>query len=457
MSGIFDETIAAIATPLGVGGVGIVRISGKKSLEIAKQIFVLNLKSLKVPDFKPNKFYHGWIIEKNSPLDEVIVLYFQAPQSFTGEDVIEIQSHGGINVVKNILKLCLKSGARMAERGEFSKRAFVNGKIDLSKAEAVLDIIHSRTDKFSHAAAGNLAGNLALKINALRAEVLELLSVITAAIDFPEEVAEPESFFVQEKLEYFNKKIEEILNSANSSNLMRNGLKVALAGKPNVGKSSIFNALLDMERAIVTEIPGTTRDIIQESLDINGIPIILTDTAGIRELNSNSSSDYIESIGIDISKNCIENADLILFVTDSKQGITTEDEEIFNLIKHKKVIKISSKSDLIQPENNLKKEDTLYVSAKNGTGLDLIKNEISKNITSEGTSEDFCTNVRQQECLTNAKEAFNQALQALEFGEIQDLISIDIKTGLLSLGEIVGEVVTEEIIDNIFNNFCIGK
>jgi len=457
MSGIFDENIAAIATPLGTGGVGVVRISGEKSLEIIRKIFSSSLKNIKSPEFKPNNFYHGWIVEKNIPLDEVIVLYFQAPHSFTGENVVEIQCHGGINVVKNILKLCLKSGARMAEKGEFSKRAFVNGKMDLSKAEAVLDIIHSRTDKFSYAAAGNLAGNLALKINSLRAEVLELLSIITAAIDFPEEVAEPENSFVQEKLKYFNKKIDEILKNANSSNLMRNGIKVALAGKPNVGKSSIFNALLDMERAIVTEIPGTTRDIIQESLDIDGIPVVLTDTAGIRELESTSSSDYIECIGIDISKNCIENADIVLFITDSTQEIQKEDEEIFEIIKHKKVIKISSKADLISEKSLIDNSDTLYVSAKNKLGLDLIKNEIAKNITHEETSEDFCTNARQQECLILAKEAFSQALHALEFGEIQDLISIDIKTGLIALGEITGEVVSEEIINNIFDNFCIGK
>jgi len=475
-----NDTIAAIATPLGTGGVAIVRISGEKSQKTISDIFSTTLKEKNTPDFKPNRIYHGWIIDNHSPIDEVIVLCFKAPNSYTGEDVFEIQCHGGINVVKNILKLCLKSGARLAEKGEFSKRAFINGKLDLSKAEAVLDLIHSKTDKFSQAAAGNLSGNLSKHINNLRQEVLDLLSIMTAAIDFPEEVDEPEYSFIEEKLNSFIARINDILKTANSSNLMRDGLKVAFAGKPNVGKSSLFNALLDMERAIVTEIPGTTRDIIQESLDIDGIPVVLMDTAGIRKLDSQNSSDYIESIGINNTKTCIENADLILFIYDLTQGLQSEDLAIYEEIKDKKVLKIGSKADLINnchsegfsPKNlsNFQTEqilrfaqddnvikNPLTISAKEKTGLDSIKKEIKKLLITEDTSSEFCTNARQQECLAISRNSLEQALTASINKEIQDLISIDLKSALIALGEITGEVVSEEIINNIFDNFCIGK
>ncbi len=480
-----NDTIAAIATPLGIGGVGIVRISGGKSHEIVEKIFSTNLKEHKVPDFMPNRVYHGWIVGSDFPIDEVIVIYFKAPKSYTGEDVFEIQCHGGINVVKNILKLCLKFGARLAEKGEFSKRAFVNGKLDLSKAEAVLDLIHSKTDKFSQAAAGNLSGKLSVYINNLRQEILDLLSIITAAIDFPEEVPEPEYSYIEEKLNCFIDKTNTVLKTANLSNLMRDGLKVVFAGKPNVGKSSLFNAILDTERAIVTEIPGTTRDIIHESIDIDGIPIILTDTAGIRNLNAENSSDYIESIGINKTKECIENADIILFVYDLTQGMQKEDIEIYEEIK---VIKIGSKSDLITNcvktsfsateeniriypnnytekifmatmsfEDNILKDNILMISAKEKTGLDLIKNEIKKYITIDNSSKEFCTNARQQKCIEKSLYSLKQTLFACQNKEIQDLLSIDLKSALLCLGEITGEVVSEEIINNIFNNFCIGK
>lgn len=450
---IQNDTIAAIATPLGTGGVGIIRISGESSKEIVSKIFSLSLKEKKIPDCEPNRVYHGWVADDFAPVDEVIMLYFTAPKSYTGEDVFEIQCHGGINVAKNILKLCLKHGARLAERGEFSKRAFMNAKMDLSKAEAVIDMIHSKTDRFSKAAAGNLSGNLSKHINNLRKELLNLLSAITAAVDFPEDVPEPEYSFIEEKILYFTEKINSVLKTANSSNLMRDGIRIALAGKPNVGKSSLFNALLDAERAIVTEIAGTTRDIIQESIDIDGIPAVLTDTAGIREINSKDSNDYIESIGINNTKNFIESADIILFVYDLTQGMQEEDNKIYEEIKHKKVVTIGSKADLA----SISESKAIPVSAKEKTGLENIKNEIKKLASAEDLSNEFCTNTRQQECLKNSKIALEQALIACRNKELQDLILIDLKSAFISLGEITGEVVSEEIINNIFSNFCIGK
>lgn len=451
-----NDTIAAITTPLGTGGVGAIRLSGERSVEIVSKIFSSSLDEKKLPVFKPNRIYHGWVVANNTPIDEVIILVFKTPNSYTGEDVIEIQCHGGINIVKNILNLCLESGARMAERGEFTKRAFLNGKLDLSKAEAVLDLIHSKTDKFTKASAYNLSGKLSMVINELRDELLNLLSRITAAIDFPEEVDEPEYSFIEEKVGYITREIDKILQTAGSSNLMRQGIKVAIAGRPNVGKSSLFNALLNLERAIVTNIPGTTRDIIQETVDINGIPVTLIDTAGIREIENSHESYYIESIGIDISKSCIQEADIILFVADSEQGFVEEDRAIFEEVKHKPLIKIASKADL-NIHNDLL--EYIPVSSKTQKGLENLKESLEKVILSSGNLQEseFSTNLRQQECLNKAKEALFAANSSCFKLEPQDFISIDLKTALISLGEITGEVVTDEIIENIFSNFCIGK
>jgi len=480
------DTIAAIATPLGTGGVGVIRISGENSFNIISRIFSSKFNEKKVPDFEAGKVYHGWVTKSLSqvinhsnntpchcemtkshslvndlvdfnPVDEVIVLAFKAPKSYTGEDVIEIHCHGGVNIVKSVLNLCLESGTRMAEAGEFTKRAFLNGKMDLSKAEAVLDLIHSKTDVFSSISAHNLTGKLSLYISSLRKDLVNLLSLMTAAIDFPEEVDELEYSYIEEKINFLIEKINFALNTASTSNLMRYGLKVAIVGKPNVGKSSLFNSLLNIERSIVTDIPGTTRDIIQEIIDIGGVPITLIDTAGIRELASKCSSDYIESIGINIAKACIKEADLVLFLYDSSQGMSAADKIIYEEVKDKPLVKIGTKADLMTCKIN--DNDVIYVSSKTYQGLDLVKKEIEKIIFSIDLSvnSDFSTNIRQQECLKNAKNSLLHALNSSKNREVQDFISIDLKSALLFLGEITGEVVSEEIINNIFSNFCIGK
>jgi len=441
MVGIFHDTIAAIATPLGTAGVGVVRISGGQSLEVAKKIF-----KGKGRDFEPNRAYYGWVHDNGELVDEVIVLYFEAPNSFTGEDVCEIQCHGGIKVVKNILNLCLSAGARLADKGEFSKRAFVNGKMDLSKAEAVLDLIHARTDRFARESVLNLSGKLAQKIRGLRADVLELLAEITAAVDFPEDVEEPCYASIRERVDTVIRQIDSILSGSLSSNLMRDGLKVAIVGRPNAGKSSLFNALLDMDRAIVTEIPGTTRDIIQESIDIEGVPVTLIDTAGLRE-----SDDYIESIGINLTKNVLESSDVVLHVFDLSEGREEKDFET----KNTNIIKVGSKADLVG-------DDALdcaavAVSSVNRAGLDRLKKEIVSKYVGNTDDGEFCTNTRQQECLRECEFHLEKVLEGCKNEDPQDLISIDLKSALVSLGEITGEVVSEEILDNIFSNFCIGK
>lgn len=472
-----NDTITAIATPLGTGGVGIIRLSGDKAFDIVSKIFSSSLEQHKVPEFKPSYAHYGWVVdnvisseaEKSQetfkqaqddailkPIDEVLVLAFKNPRSFTGEDVIEIHCHGGINIVKNILNLTVQAGARLADRGEFTKRAFLNGKLDLSKAEAILDLIHSKTDKFAELSAHNLSGKLAEKIQQIRQELVNLLSQITAAIDFPEEVAEPEYIYIEEKSQSLIAKIDQILGTAQTSNLMRQGLKLAIVGRPNVGKSSLFNALLNLDRAIVTSIPGTTRDIIQESLDIAGVPVTLIDTAGIRELVDNCDADYIESIGIEISKKCIKDADLVLFVTAMDEELTNEDKAIYTEVQDKEHILVGSKCDSGDIEHY---SGQINISTQTEEGLELLKKAIEDKILSKDAIQDseFTTNLRQQECLIKSKQSLQHAVVGAQSMELQDLISIDVKSALLALGEITGEVVTEEILDNIFTNFCIGK
>lgn len=450
-----NKTITAITTPLGSGGVGVIRISGEDSFFILKEIFSKKPGKKLPADFVPNMATHGWILDDADLIDEVIALYFKAPNSYTGEDVVEISCHGGINIVRNILNLTLKHGAIMAQRGEFTKRAFLNGKMDLSQAEAVLDVIHAKTDKFAKVSAHNLSGTLSNYINTLRHEIMELLAKITAAIDFPDDIAEPSYEFLEEKITTSINKINKALSGAKNSNLMRQGLKIALIGQTNVGKSSLFNKLLNSQRAIVTSIAGTTRDVIQESLDIAGIPVTLMDTAGLRELSSQSESDYIEAIGIDFSKKCIEDADLILFMYDLENGMDEEDQKIIKEIGDKPHIKIGSKSDLV---TTLPK-DILCISTKTESGIDELKKQIETMIINQNKLEDneFSTNIRQQECLENAKTALNHALLGAQREELQDLISIDIKSALLNLDEITGEVMTDEILTHIFEQFCIGK
>ena len=436
------DTIAAIATPLGMGGVGVIRISGEKAFEIIEKIFTN-------PKFEPRKFNHGWIMDNGVALDEVLVLPFFAPNSYTGENVIEIQCHGGVNVVKNILNLVLKNGVRMAEKGEFTKRAFLNKRLDLSQAEAVADIIHSKTSNFAKVSVKNLSGVLKERINNIRNDIFEVLSRITAGIDFPEDVAEPEYSYLIEKFENIINEIDKVLSNANSSNILRQGISVAIVGKPNVGKSSLFNALLSLDRAIVTDIAGTTRDVLKETLDL-GIPVTLIDTAGIHD----DSENKVEAIGIEYSKQSLEEADLVLFVYDSAQGIQEEDKKIYDLVKDKNHIIIANKCDIC----TTREVDKVYLSALTGEGVNELKQTLTNKVCDiEPESLEFVTNSRQQTCLSRARASLDQALLAANVHELQDLISIDVKASLLALDELTGELVTDELLDNVFEHFCIGK
>lgn len=437
------DTIAAISTPIGTGGVGVIRISGAKSFEIIEEIFPQKLVT--------GKIHHGWITDCNKKIDEVIILPFKNPNSYTGEDVVEIQCHGGINVVRNILDLVLKSGARLAERGEFTKRAFLNHKLDLSQAEAVCDLIHAKTQNFAIHSVKNLSGVLSENINEIKKDIFEVLSRIIAGIDFPDDVKEPEYDYLQNEFQSAINKIDSILECAKSSNILRQGIKIAILGKPNVGKSSLFNALLSMNRAIVTDIAGTTRDVLAETLDFDGIPITLLDTAGIRE---SSDVEKVEEIGIEFSKQYAQEADLILFLFDASTGLDKDDEIILELIKDKNHIKIANKADLSAEAD----KSALNLSTLTKQGFDELKSKIKEFIGAQSSEDiEFTTNNRQQDCLTKARDSLNQALLATHLNELQDLISIDVKSALLYLDEITGEVITDDILNNIFDNFCIGK
>ena len=437
------DTIAAIATPLGTGGVGVIRISGGRSFEITDKIFSKH-------NLEAGRIYHGWISDAEKKVDEVLVLPFKSPHSYTGEDVIEIHCHGGVNVVKNILSLVLKNGARTAERGEFTKRAFLNKKMDLSQAEAVADLIHAKTKSFALQSAKNLSGVLRDKITEIRGGIFDTLSKIIAGIDFPEDVLEPEYSYLIESFEKSLADIDRILSCAKSSNILRQGIKVAIVGRPNVGKSSLFNTLLITNRAIVTDIAGTTRDVIKETLDMD-VAVTLIDTAGIRDTDDVGK---VEEIGIEYSKQSAHEADLIVFVYDASAGMTEEDKEIYALVKHKPHLKIVNKCDLIENRT----EGEFYISTATGEGIDELKEQI-KNKVCDFSLEDteYITNERQVDCLEKCRESLTNALNAAKAGELQDLISIDLKSALLFLDEITGEVITDEILNNIFDHFCIGK
>ena len=437
------DTIAAISTPLGAGGVGVIRISGPKAFEIIEKIF-------SNPKFEPRKFNHGWIKDDEKLIDEVIILPFFAPNSYTGEDVIEIQCHGGVNVVKNILNLVLKNGARVAEKGEFTKRAFLNKRMDLSQAESVADIIHSKTSDFAKASMKNLSGVLREKINEIRNDIFEILSKITAGIDFPEDVKEPEYEYLEEEFKKIIEKIDNVLSGAKTSNIFRQGAAVAIIGKPNVGKSSLFNALLSLDRAIVTDIAGTTRDVLRETLDL-GIPVTLVDTAGIRD---DKEISEVEKIGIEYSKTSLDEADLVLFVYDASKGLDEEDKRVLELIKDKNYLLIANKADLTEQ----KEEPAICISALTGYGINDLKTLLKNKVCDiEPENLEFITNTRQQTCLEKARNSIGQALLAANVRELQDLISIDVKSAVLALDEITGELITDDILNNIFENFCIGK
>ena len=437
------DTICAIATPLSKGGIGVIRVSGENAIEIVQKIFTKKI--------IPKVINHGWIIDNGEKIDEVIVLPFIAPHSYTGENVAEIQTHGSPVVINHILNMILDKGARLAQRGEFTKRAFLNHKMDLSQAEAVLDLINAKTQKSANSAAGSLCGLLKIKTEEIKSKISSILGKIIASLDFPQDVAEVYYEEIITEVQGAIDEINDILKNAKMHNILRQGIKIAVAGRPNAGKSSLFNTLLNLKRAIVTEIEGTTRDTITETLEINGISATLIDTAGIRD----KSPDKVENIGIEQSKAAIEEADIVLCLYDGQIGICEADEKIFNLAQDKKRIIVRTKCDLC---NNQTKNNEISISSKTKEGIEELKKAIYEEISDlNPTQSEFLTNQRQQYCLKKSLEALENALNGAKNNELQDLISIDLKASITCLGEISGEVITEDILNDIFMNFCIGK
>ncbi len=444
---------------LGIGGIGIIRISGKNSFEVLEKIFKPKNKSNEIVGYTMK---YGHIIEDNKIIDEVLVSYFKGPKSYTTEDMCEINSHGGTVVMKKILELCLKNGADLAEPGEFTKRAFLGGRIDLSQAESVIDIINAKSEREAREGIKQLDGFLSEKINDIKKELLEIITNIEVSIDYPEyDTPEVTNKDILKKIQTCRNKLNSLENSFDSGKIIKDGIKTVIIGKPNAGKSSLLNAILKEDRAIVTEVEGTTRDTIEEFININGIPLKLVDTAGIRE-----SNDKVEKIGIEKSKKLANDADLIIAIFDSSKEFSEEDIKILNIAKNKKSIIILNKSDLVQKINNenpkLKdfNQNIITLSAKNKTGLEKLFEKITDmfNLNEINLDNDIIiTNQRHKNLILKALENLNKAEKILKDGMPVDILEISLKDVLGNLSAITGEEAGEEILNEIFARFCLGK
>ena len=446
------EPIVAIATPYGESAIGIVRLTGKGVLDIVKKFFKTK------GDIKPRYAHFGRLYdEKGEEVDEGILIYYKAPNSYTGEDMVELNLHGNPQILQKAVEIFINAGARLAEPGEFTKRAFLNGKLDLTQAEAVAELISAKTELARKVALKQLKGELSKYIRPLRETLLELLAYIEADIEFAEEdIPTLTKEQVLQMVEKVINGIDELLKTAKTGKFIREGLKLAIVGKPNVGKSSLFNALLKEERAIVTDIAGTTRDYIEETLQIKGIPVKLIDTAGIRK-----AEDVVEKIGIERSLKKIEEADVILFVFDASNEITQEDMEIYNKIKDKEHIIVANKIDLGIKANLeiFKEKNIIKVSALTGEGLDNLAEEIlEKAGVTVSESVNVYVSVRHENLLKKAKEVLERFMKEYREKEISpEIAMLDLREASDYLGEILGEITTEDILGKIFSTFCIGK
>lgn len=455
-----EDTIAAIATAPGEGGIGIIRISGEESLNVLKKIFVPAVSK----DIENRKMTYGNIVDPDSKniIDEVLCVYMKAPKTYTVEDVVEINCHGGMVPLRKTLELILSNGARMAEPGEFTKRAFLNGRLDLTQAEAVIDVIKAKTDKSFDVAMNQLEGLLSKEVKEIRKKLVDILVNVTVNIDYPDEDIEEITYDkLESDLNEVLSLIEKLLKSSENGKIIREGLNVAIIGKPNVGKSSLMNSLLKEARAIVTAIPGTTRDTIEEHLSIKGIPVRLTDTAGIRE-----TSDIIEKIGIEKSKESFNNADLVIFIVDSSRELDDEDIEIFDLINKEKTLVLLNKIDL---DSVITKDDIINrwgelniieTSMENQIGIDSIEDSIVAMVYDGNISQSdsaMVTNVRHKDILEKSRQSIVDAIGMTKMMEALEFIEIDVNSCYNSLGEITGETVQDDIINEVFARFCLGK
>lgn len=456
-----DDTIAAIATAPGEGGIGIIRISGDKSLQVAQSIFKSKSGKM-IKDYNTRTLIYGKIVDGEKVIDEALVAYMKGPNSYTAEDVIEINCHGGFISVKKILELILSKDVRLAEAGEFTKRAFLNGRIDLSQAEAIIDVIKSKTDMAHEVAQNQLEGSLAKKIKDLRMNVTEVLAHLEVSIDFAEEDVEEITYqTLEEKAIELRNEIKKLYDTAESGKILRDGLKTVIVGKPNVGKSSLLNSILGENRAIVTDIAGTTRDVIEEFVNIKGIPLKIVDTAGIRE-----TEDIVEKIGVEKSRESFSTADLVIMVLDASRKLSEEDMEILENLKNKKTIVLLNKMDL-EPKIELEKvkefvnsEDIIEISALKHQGIEQLQDKIESMVyhgSVKNSSNLMITNSRHKDALFKAYESINDAINAIDQRMPYDFIEVDFKNIWDYLGYINGDTVREDLLDTIFANFCIGK
>jgi tRNA modification GTPase len=448
---IFD-TIVAKTTANGTSAINLIRVSGNDSIEIVNKIF----QGKNLEKALSHSAYYGHIMDKENTIDEVMVTVFRSPKSFTTEDIVEITCHGGNFIANEIIKLIIANGARLAENGEFTKRAYLNGRLDLTEAESIMDLVNAKTSKQLKIANSQLKGDVLRLIENLQDDVLDIIANIEVNIDYPEydDVEEMTNDIVIPNINYLIKKIDKILKESNTGQVIRDGIKTVIIGKPNVGKSSLLNTLLKEDKAIVTEISGTTRDLIEAEYNLDGIILKLIDTAGIRQ-----TEDLVEKIGIDRTKKAIDQADLVLLVLDQSSNLTDTDEHLLSLTKNKARIIIGNKIDL-GTKINLKDEHIINISAKNNVGLDKLADEVKRLFIDEKLlSEDYAiiSNLRHIGKLEETKLALEQALSAAETQVPIDMVEIDLRKAWTSLGEITGENSSDDLISTLFSKFCLGK
>ncbi len=458
-----DDPIAAVSTPIGNGGIGIVRISGKGSVDIADRIFI-PADGEKISGKRSHTISYGRIADPKTgeTIDEVLLMLMLSPRTYTREDVVEINCHGGILVTNRVLEIVLNSGARAAEPGEFTKRAFLNGRIDLSQAEAVMDIIESKTELSRKAAVSQLEGGLKNMVRQLREEILDMTAAIEAAIDYPEHDVEEETYSqMAERVERLKSEINRLLETADMGRIIREGVEAVILGRPNVGKSSLLNLLLKDERAIVTDIPGTTRDTVEEYMNLGGIPVKIVDTAGIRQ-----TGDKVEKIGVEKSKARAENADIIFMVLDASVPLCEEDTEILEFIRGKRAVILVNKTDIsvnIDTDELCRyteRENIIFISVRENEGIDRLTERFREMFLSGGVEMKesvLINNTRHKNMLSKAAEALDRAAVTIQTRMPEDFISMDLQDALTALGEITGDSVDDEIIDRIFTRFCLGK
>ena len=456
-----SDTIAAISTGMTNAGIGKVRLSGDDAIEITDRIYRSPGGKKHLKDVKTHTIHYGYIYDGDQMIDEVLVLIMKGPNSYTREDVVEIDCHGGVVVMKRLLETVIKYGARPAEPGEFTKRAFLNGRIDLSQAEAVIDVINSKSDLALESSLKQLRGSVRDKIQILRNGIIGNIAFIEAALDDPEHIQADnfgEELAVQ--VQGYIRELKKLLASADNGRMLKEGIQTVILGKPNAGKSSLMNVLLGENRAIVTEIAGTTRDTLEESMSICGIPLHIIDTAGIRQ-----TEDVVEKIGVEKAVRFAENADLIIYVVDSSTQLDQNDFDIISMIKDKKVIVLMNKSDLVQVTEKdrilqLIEAPVIEISAKEETGLDQLE-EIIKEMFFDGNvsfNDEICiTNIRQKAAIASALQSLEMVMRSIEDGMPEDFFSIDLMDAYEQLGFIIGEAVEDDLVDTIFSDFCMGK